>query len=204
MSLTTLVFHAKWLDPRRPDALLEIVDRHLAEIGVRHDPTAPAQNGSCYSTADGVHAGRSYPEGDGFGLLWFDEPIVKGIDPDRLADMLTALSVELGAALTRTDSGYARATIRDDELSSDGHVRTLHWFQYFGPSIAARWPPEAFDRLPDCRVTRCDGSGVAIRFDGSPGRGNTLRFAAAALGIVLQPVKGRNPATGALIDIPIA
>jgi hypothetical protein len=202
MSFRDVVFHAMGLTVQGPERVLEIVERHLAAFGLRHDPPAPSDYGRWYSTTDGVRAARVLSEGN--GLLSFDQVIVGSLDLDRLAAMLTALSVELGACLTRTDCNSYGAAIRDEELSPAGRVRTLHWFQYFGPSIAARWPSEVFDRLPDCRVTRCAGGGVAIRFEGSPRGGNTLRFAAAALGIVLQPAKGRNPATGALIDIPIA
>jgi hypothetical protein len=194
-------FVARSLQPLPPASLLDIVERHLSLLAIRHDPDAPSDYGRCYSSADGSLAGRVDIE-NGRTWLSLKEHIVEPMLPDRIADVLCALSIDLDAVMARTDDEGGSAAILDDELSPAGRVRTLHWFQYFSGPIAGRWPSSAFDGLPDCRVIRMPGGAVAIRFDGSPHGRFVRRFAAAALGIDLPPAMGRNPATGAPIKIP--
>jgi hypothetical protein len=200
-NVVEMVFQVRSLQSLPAASLLEIVERHLLLLGIGHDANAPSNNGRCYSSADGSRAARVYIE-DVSTWVWLEQHVVEPLLPDRIADALCALSVDLGADLARTDCEYARAAIHDDELSTAGRVRTLHWFQYFSGPIAGRWPSNVFDGLPDCRVIRMPGGAVAIRFDGSPYGRFVRRFAAAALGIDLPHAMGRNPATGEPIRIP--
>ncbi len=133
-------------------------------------------------------------------LVKIDEMQWAALGPERLADLLFALSLRADVILARTTSLEDTAVVLDDEL--DGDVKGLHWFQFLSPRIAARWAADNVMRGPFSRVLT-DGSGaVGLVLPGTPFLVKGRRAAAQYLGIQLRPIYGRNPVTGERIVIP--
>jgi hypothetical protein len=72
-------------------------------------------------------------------------------DPDTFATLTTAIAQSCDAILVRSfHPSVSEALVQGDELGGD--VKHLDWYQYWGPTIVARWGLERLRQGPFYRV----------------------------------------------------
>jgi hypothetical protein len=133
-------------------------------------------------------------------LVTVDEATWSIIGGDFYATLLFDLSLRAGVVLGRTTIDGFHSAVLEEEIV--GPLTSLHWFQFFSPAIASRWPTDSITGGPFARVLSHESGAVGIVLNGTPFSVKGRRDAAAHLGIVMRPLFGRNPSTGKQIAIP--
>ena len=133
-----------------------------------------------------------------FGVFGMTADLFTADRAAETARVLLALADGLRARFARSYFGdSAVPTVNELEQGPD----SLDWLQYFGSAITNRFP-KPLSGGPFHATYTFDSGGAGIALGVSP-FGDLLSRKAAAqyLGITLRPIRAKNPATGAPIEL---
>jgi hypothetical protein len=183
-----------------PTAIQDVLQKWASALALTHtpaltygqNPTDPPTIGTLQDDVSGWCTDR------GVVYVVLRETAVRRLDSESLAALFFGLGFDLDLILGRTvREGFAMC-VRPEEVAPEGALTGLGWFQYFGPEIAGRWPPEVWEPF---RTMRGNDGAVGLILGDDPLQPR-IRDAAEALGLSIRPLYGRNPATGEPFLIP--
>jgi hypothetical protein len=180
--------------------LQAVLQAWASTLGLTHTPTLTFDHGAHEAPLVGTRRDDLYawPTDGNVAYVVIHEDAVRRLDGESLASLLFGLGVDLRLVLGRAIREGFHMSVHPEEVTPDGALTGLGWFQYFGPAIAGRWPDEVWQPF---RTMRGSDGAVGLILGDDPLRPR-IREAATALGLAIRPLYGRNPATGERIVIP--
>ena len=115
--------------------------------------------------------------------------------------MFTRICAALDADIGRSDLGLGFGFVQESEVV--GALEFVDWYQYFGPRVVERLGRERLLGSPAFQITEIECGAIVMLLAPDPWSENlSRRKVADYLGIVLPPLRARNPKTGEPIVIP--
>jgi hypothetical protein len=105
--------------------------------------------------------------------------------PDTFASLVTSLAQRCDAILVRSFFPQEPAMVLEEELSGD--VTHLDWYQYWGPTIVARWGVERLQQGPFHRVEALPNGACVIWMGADPFTGGHMSVKAAVEYLGIHP-----------------